>query len=59
MVQATNPKGAAKVEVVRIIPWLRVRILPVPIFWKSPGIARAVLGDFCWGSTFFVDRRVA
>ena len=32
MVQTTNPKGAAKVEVVRIIPWLRVRILPVPIY---------------------------
>jgi len=29
MVQTTNPKGAVKTEVVGIIPWLQVRILPV------------------------------
>jgi hypothetical protein len=29
MVQTTNPKGAVKTEVVSIIPWLQVRILPV------------------------------
>ena len=29
IVQTTNPKGAAKAEVVRIIPWLWVRIPPV------------------------------
>jgi len=32
MVQPTNSKEAAKVEVERIIPWLQVRILPVPFF---------------------------
>ncbi len=29
MVQTTNPKGAAKVVVGSIIPWLQVRVLPV------------------------------
>ncbi len=32
MVQTTNLKKAAKAEVASIIPWLQVRILPVPVF---------------------------
>ena len=31
MVQTTNLKRAAKAEVGSIIPWLQVRILPVPV----------------------------
>jgi len=36
MVQTTNPKGAAKAEVGRIIPWLQVRILPVLLSSSKP-----------------------
>ena len=40
MVQTTNPKGAAKVEVASIIPGLQVRVLPV-LFSVSSSIAYA------------------
>lgn len=44
MVQTTNPKGAAKAEAVRIIPWLQVRILPVP-FLHPVDAAAGTLAD--------------
>lgn len=55
MVQTTNPKGAVKTEVVSIIPWLQVRILPVLLIDKivrlsvapKPGTKRPVLGFCC------------
>lgn len=37
MVQTTNLKKAAKAEVASIIPWLQVRILPVPVFCGVAG----------------------
>ena len=40
MVQTTNLKRAAKAEVGSIIPWLQVRILPVPVTLKE-GILRS------------------
>jgi hypothetical protein len=44
MVQTTNPKGAAKAEVVRIIPWLQVRILPV-LFHLSNSVIKRFVGS--------------
>ena len=40
MVQTTNLKRAAKAEVGSIIPWLQVRILPVPV--NSRGAFRVI-----------------
>ena len=48
MVQTTNLKRAAKAEVGSIIPWLQVRILPVPV--NSRGAFRVIArsAPFFW-----------